>query len=184
MGCIAEYLPLGPKIGLNPVLLTPSVEEGGDAAPDTFTVANLGIDALTYTVSEDVNWLSVSPTGGSSDGEEDPITVTYSTSGLALGTHTDVITVSSPEAGNSPQNVTVQMTIEPHPGDFDADGDVDQDDFGHLQSCFSGAGVSQDEFACRDAMLDADDDVDADDFGIFQACMSGANVPAVYGCGD
>lgn len=184
MGCIAEYMPAAPKIGLSPAVLTPSVEEGGNAAPDTFTVANVGAESLTYTVSEDVSWLSVSPTGGSSDGEDDPITVTYLTSELGVGFYTGVITVSSPDAFNSPQTVTVQLAIEPHPGDFDKDGDVDQNDFGYLQSCFSGAGVEQTDFDCLAAMLDDDDDVDVDDFGIFQACMSGAGVPAVYGCGE
>ena len=68
--------------------------------------------------------------------------------------------------------------------DFDADGDVDQEDFGHFQACFSGAGIAQGESDCEDARLDDDDDVDADDFGIFQACMSGANIPADPNCAD
>jgi hypothetical protein len=69
------------------------------------------------------------------------------------------------------------------PGDFDTDGDVDQDDFGHLQICFSGS-VAQTSPACSDALLDGDADVDADDYEIFQGCMSGANVPADLGCGN
>lgn len=70
------------------------------------------------------------------------------------------------------------------PADFDLDGDVDQEDFGHLQSCLSGAGVEQNDFHCRDTLLDPDDDVDVDDFGIFQACMSGADIPADPDCAD
>ena len=69
-------------------------------------------------------------------------------------------------------------------GDFNGDGDVDQSDFGFLQDCFSGAGISQPRPQCRRARLDADDDVDQDDFGIFQACMSGANNPADPTCAE
>ncbi|MCK5804523.1 MAG: thrombospondin type 3 repeat-containing protein, partial [Lentisphaeria bacterium] len=63
-------------------------------------------------------------------------------------------------------------------GDFNRDGDVDQEDFGHLQACSSGSGITQGDSNCEDAKLDNDDDVDRDDFGIFQECMSGAGVSA------
>jgi hypothetical protein len=70
----------------------------------------------------------------------------------------------------------------PAPGDFDRDGDVDQEDFGHLQACLSGPGVVQSEEACADALLDPDDDVDNDDFGLYQTCYSGANVAIDPSC--
>jgi hypothetical protein len=65
----------------------------------------------------------------------------------------------------------------PIPADMDADGDVDQTDFGMFQICLSGPGIQQENPACIAARLDADTDVDTDDFGIFQACISGANIP-------
>ena len=68
-------------------------------------------------------------------------------------------------------------------GDFDRDGDVDQDDFAHFQACLSASGVAQDDPACQDAILDGDTDVDQGDFAVFQACMSGANVPPDPNCG-
>jgi hypothetical protein len=68
------------------------------------------------------------------------------------------------------------------PGDFDRDGDVDQIDFGHLQQCFSGAFVSQNEPGCQDAWLDADDDVDSEDFAILARCLSGPGVPEEPSC--
>ncbi len=73
-------------------------------------------------------------------------------------------------------------TIAPEPGirgDFDGDDDVDLADFGHLQACFTGPGITQSDAACQDARLDDDDDVDPDDFGLFQACLSGAGVPVM-----
>jgi hypothetical protein len=68
--------------------------------------------------------------------------------------------------------------------DFDLDGDVDQTDFGLLQRCYSGPGVTQSDEACACIHLDVDDDIDQDDFGLFQACMSGANVPADPQCAN
>jgi len=76
-----------------------------------------------------------------------------------------------------------QFTTGPIPGDFDADDDVDQEDFGHLQECLAGSGIAP-EMLCEDADLDADGDVDAGDFGVFQGCMSGANIPASPDCVD
>ncbi len=60
--------------------------------------------------------------------------------------------------------------------DFDRDNDVDQDDFGHLQVCFTGAGAAQEDPACADTRLDPDSDVDLNDFVLFKACMSGPDV--------
>jgi hypothetical protein len=62
------------------------------------------------------------------------------------------------------------------PGDFDFDTDVDQEDFGSLQACFSGDGESYGP-QCSDADLDSDGDVDQNDFGVFRACMGGEDQP-------
>lgn len=70
------------------------------------------------------------------------------------------------------------------PGDFDRDGDVDLEDFGHLQVCISGLKTPQDNPACQDAKLDADSDVDQFDLNVFLRCLSGSNVPAIPGCED
>jgi PKD repeat protein len=78
---------------------------------------------------------------------------------------------------------TVEITVENAPGDFDGDRDVDQEDFGFLQTCFSAPGLPIDP-GCEDADLNDDDAVDQNDFGIFQGCMSGANIPAEPDCAD
>ena len=62
--------------------------------------------------------------------------------------------------------------------DFDRDGDVDQADFGHFQTCLTGPAVPVTDPDCLAANLDGDSDVDPDDFGVFQGCMTGVNVPA------
>jgi hypothetical protein len=68
------------------------------------------------------------------------------------------------------------FTTGSYPGDFDLDGDVDQEDFGVLQRCFSGS-ASPYLTACHDADLDGDGDVDSKDLAQFQNCMSGPDRP-------
>jgi len=58
------------------------------------------------------------------------------------------------------------------PGDCDADGDVDLDDFGTFAGCLSGPGGGLPP-GCQCADLDGDLDVDLGDFGGFQAIFTG-----------
>ncbi|HNQ22824.1 MAG TPA: thrombospondin type 3 repeat-containing protein [Phycisphaerae bacterium] len=57
--------------------------------------------------------------------------------------------------------------------DFDGDGDVDLQDFGHFQTCFTGAGLGTPSPGCRFFDADVDDDVDLDDFGAWAPRMAG-----------
>ncbi len=66
------------------------------------------------------------------------------------------------------------------PGDFEPDGDVDQEDFGHLQACFSGS-AQPPMPGCGNADLDRDGDVDQDDFVLFESCMAGPDLPPTCG---
>ncbi len=174
----------GPSIVLSDSVIDRTVFIGDDLPNDIFTVANGGPDTLNYTIGDDAGWLSVSPDAGASTGEADPIEVVYDVAGLSVDQHTAVISVSSTDAGNSPQTITVNLTVETVSPDFDHDGDVDQEDFGHLQICLTGTGTPQNDPACLDARLDDDTDVDVNDFATFQACMSGANVRAEPTCDD
>jgi len=62
------------------------------------------------------------------------------------------------------------------PGDFDLDGDVDMEDFGHLQDCFSGSAQPHGS-DCGDADIDDDGDVDVADFAEFNNCLAGIDQP-------
>ena len=68
------------------------------------------------------------------------------------------------------------------PGDFDHDGDVDQDDFAHLQACLSPSVLTPPPAGCDDARLDSDADVDMADLAIFKKCLSGPGIPANPDC--
>ncbi len=176
-----------PHINLNPASFTRSVVRRNNLADDTFTIANGGAGTLTYTVTENVSWLSIDTTDGTSTGEADTVTISYDTASLAAGPYTGTITIAGPGADNSPRTVVVNLTVTAPPFapcDFDLDRDVDQADFGVFQSCYSGAGVDQTDPACQGARLDLDEDVDDVDFAKFTACMSGSGVTVVTTCAD
>jgi len=80
----------------------------------------------------------------------------------------------------------VQLSIVPAqiPGDFDGDGDVDQEDYGMFQRCLSGVTIPQEDPACAAARLDADGDVDRDDAALFLRCISGRDAAADADCAD
>lgn len=172
-----------PGLELSTDLLDRSVHLGDELAVDSFTVRNSGPATVNYTITEDADWLSVQPTSGDSSGEADSINVVYDVSGLPTGEYSATITVASPDAFNPPQTIVVSVAVVSVKPDFDGDGDVDHEDFGHLQTCFSGSGI-QSTPACVDARLDADLDVDSGDLIVFVRCMSGPNHPAERTCDD
>jgi hypothetical protein len=69
------------------------------------------------------------------------------------------------------------------PGDFDEDGDVDQEDFGHLQACLGDSGEPC-AAGCQDADLSHDTFVDQNDFNLFRQCLSGPGVPVEPDCAN
>jgi hypothetical protein len=148
---------------------------------DVFTIRNVGGGILDYSITDDADWLEVSPTGGASTSEADTVHVIYHNAGLTAGAHHATIKVADPAAGNSPQTLAVTLTVR-IPGDFDHDLDVDQQDFGQFQLCLTSTGVDQDNPACAPARLDADADVDQNDFQLFEQCMTGANTPGTASC--
>jgi hypothetical protein len=68
------------------------------------------------------------------------------------------------------------------PGDYDGDGDVDQEDFGRFQVCHRGSRRTQPAPQCRFARMNADAYVDSEDMTLFSRCMSGPNIPADPNC--
>jgi len=101
-----------PTIAFSPAEFNNACEWGEDSPTQSFELWNSGIEALNYSISDDVQWLSCHPNSGNSTGERDTIEVVYSTSGLQAGSHTATITVSAPEAVNSPQTIPVHLTVE------------------------------------------------------------------------
>ncbi len=179
---VLDLGPDGPVLRVEPTALAAAVVVGTDAAPQTFRVSNSGVGTLTYVIAVDATWLSVAPLSGLASGETNEVVVTYATAGLPVGTHSATITVTSPEALNPPQTVTVLLTISTRPADLDGDGDVDLDDFIRFLACFSGPSRRLPDGCTVDADFDEDTDVDLDDFRLFQLCYNGANRPPGPNC--
>lgn len=73
------------------------------------------------------------------------------------------------------------LTIRP---DLDHDGDVDQADFGLLQTCLTGPLFPQLDPECESARLTNDSSVDRNDVILFLQCLSGDGVPFDPSCLD
>jgi len=101
-----------PQISVTPSQLTFIASASGtNPAPQTIRIRNSGQQTLNYTIADDAEWLDVSPTSGSSTGGENSHSVAVSISGLAIGTYTGTVTISDPNAVNSPQTVSVTLEI-------------------------------------------------------------------------
>lgn len=75
----------------------------------------------------------------------------------------------------------IDPVIPVRPGDFDDDEDVDLDDFGFLQACFTPIGTPLPP-GCDIADLTGDNAVGQTDVSVFEGCMSGANIPSDFDC--
>lgn len=102
---------LAPAISLVPVSLSNSVLQGSNAPRQSFLVWNAGGRTLSYTIADNVGWLSCAPTNGASVREQDSVEVTYATSSLTTGSYTGTITVSASGAVNTPATVPVNLTV-------------------------------------------------------------------------
>jgi len=92
---------------------TSSLSFGSSSTTKTFTVRNSGSGTLSYAISDNKPWLSVSPTSGSSTGESDTISVTVNRSALPSGVnHTGRVTIDPSHGSNRYVDVSV---TEPAP---------------------------------------------------------------------
>ena len=105
--------PTPPALSVTPASLSFSGTQGGsDPATKTLTVSNTGGGTMSWTTSDDVPWLTVSPTSGTNGAT---ITVTPSISGLAAGTYTGTVTVDAGTATGSPAAIPVTLTVSAPP---------------------------------------------------------------------
>lgn len=176
---------VGPSLDVSPSQLERNAWIGDPLSDDVFTVTNVGPASLNYSITWNASWISsVDPAEGTSSGEPDTITVSYDLTGLTAGEYTDTITVSSLEAGNSPQTVSVTVNILTVAPDFDGDGDVDLQDYAFLQSCFGTLGPIFDPPECEAAELSGNSSIDATDLLRFMGCLNGPGIPADPACDD
>jgi hypothetical protein len=98
--CVCDYNP-GPLLSVYPS----TINLGETETSGQFNIANVGEQPLSWTISESIPWLDVSPASGTDDGT---VTVTVDRTGMPAGDYSGQIGVSS-NGGNA--TVTVNMTV-------------------------------------------------------------------------
>jgi glucose/arabinose dehydrogenase len=181
---IAYTVPTQPIIGVSPTSIARTVNYTQNLSDDAFTVSNLGAGTVNFSVGVDQSWIAVNPTSGSSTGSSDvqQVTVSYTVASFAIGTYTATITVSDAAASNNPRTIPVTITVKGALADFDKDGDVDQEDFAHLQVCCNAVANQPPVTGCADADLDHNNSVNDADATVFLSCLSGPNAIANPAC--
>lgn len=103
-----------PFLDLNNFSLSFEAQQGETAETQNFRVRNSGPGTLDFQVSTDENWISVYPTSGTCGNDWVDIWVDVDTS-IDEGTHTGIITITSPKADNSPVTLDVALKVLPPP---------------------------------------------------------------------
>ncbi len=94
-----------PTIGLSPASLTFNATAGGNnPSNQTIAITNTGTGSLTWTVTDNANWLTATQSGNS-------VVTSVNIAGLAAGNYNGVITVAASGATNTPRTVPVTLTI-------------------------------------------------------------------------
>lgn len=102
-----------PVLALDPPMLHVVAVVGTDAPGKMVTVYNSGAGTMTYTATEVSKYIvDIDPSSGTAPQE---VFVGFKTSILPLGDYYDTITVTSPEAINSPQYLVVHYHISTDP---------------------------------------------------------------------
>lgn len=98
-----------PTIGLSPTSLTFNATAGGNnPSNQTIAITNTGTGSLTWTVTDNANWLTATQSGNS-------VVTSVNIAGLAAGSYSGVITVAASGATNTPRTVPVTLTIAAAP---------------------------------------------------------------------
>ncbi len=125
-------------------------------------------------------WSVVSKPSGTTISIATPGSPATQVSGLtAKGTYTFRLTVIDRSLVTTADAAVV---VRSQPGDFDADRDVDQDDYGRFQACLGDPLVPGVPAGCLAGDMNGSGLVDQVDSLLFEQCRSGAGRPADPGC--
>jgi hypothetical protein len=104
-----------PEIWVSSQEMTFAAKVGTSPPSQTLRVKNGSTGTLTYDLAWKAPWLNVSPAGGTSRGEEKSHNVSVDSEKLTEGTYEGTITVTSDEASNSPERITINLEISGQP---------------------------------------------------------------------
>jgi len=92
-------------------------EVGPNPSSKILKIKNSGQQTLDYTLTDDADWLSFSPEGGSSTGQIIEHAISINKEGLAAQDedYTATITITSSQAYNNPQTVSISLNVSEEP---------------------------------------------------------------------
>jgi len=101
-----------PTIALSPTAFSFTATQGAaNPASKTLNIANPGTGTLTWSVTDNANWLTLAPASGSTTTGTSPVALSVNSAGLLAGLYTAAITVTATTATNSPQTIPVTLTL-------------------------------------------------------------------------
>ena len=109
------------QIAVSPTSLLITAYDSLPSPTAALTLTNPGYVALNWTASDTAAWLTLTPSSGSvigaQTGSNDSNTVSCAVDATALshGTYSAIITLTDPNASNSPVTVPVDLTVAPDP---------------------------------------------------------------------
>jgi len=104
-----------PVLEVEPAQLAFETAEGSSPAPQLLTIRNGGSEPCNWQSDSDAPWLIAASSGSLPGGQSTEIQVIVLSDTLEAGEHRTQITVSSPEASNSPVAVPVTLHVEREP---------------------------------------------------------------------
>jgi hypothetical protein len=106
-----------PALSASSYSLTNTGFLGYMATSQSVNVWNSGGGECSFIVSNCTDWiLSATPASGSFTGDQVRVNIDYQTAELLAGSYTGKVQITSPEATNSPVDISVYMTVIPAPG--------------------------------------------------------------------
>lgn len=115
-----QLTPSAGELTLSPT----SLDFGAVTTKETFNIKNTGDAPLSWSISEDIPWLSCNPTSGTTQaGETSAVIVTIDRTGMERGNYTQSIVVSSQNGGSARLDVSmlvqgINVSLSPEALDF------------------------------------------------------------------
>ncbi len=106
--------PVPSAISITPSSLSfTATQSAANPATQTLSLKNSGGGTLTWSITDNQNWVTVGTTTGTTTTETDSVPISINTSGLQANTYTASITVTATGASNTPQTIPVTLTVNP-----------------------------------------------------------------------
>src|SRR5438046_5171204 len=108
---VTVTVPKPATIVLQPSAITVRTVSGVNPPDTFFTIRNGGDGSLNWTVSSSVAWLSLNPPSGTTATETDTVKARFAAGALETGTYVASIIVADPSAGNTPQQLSLNLRV-------------------------------------------------------------------------